>query len=74
MLSNQRLLTRKAVVDRAQQRGVPLKLNSVHKDAAAGRGPVPVARYGKRTELFDEESADRYITSKLVWLDPDGAL
>jgi hypothetical protein len=70
MLSNQRLLTRKAIVDRAQQREVPLKLNTIHKDSAAGRGPVPVARYGRRTELFDEAAADSYISSKLVWADP----
>jgi hypothetical protein len=73
MLPNQRLLTRRAIVDRAQQRGVPLKLNTVHKDAAAGRGPVPIAHYGRRTELFDEASADLYINSKLVWVNSEDA-
>jgi hypothetical protein len=59
------LLTRRAIVERAKQQGIPLTFHTINKDCAGGRGPKITARYGQKTELYDEPSADAYIASKI---------
>jgi hypothetical protein len=58
-------LTRRAIVERAQRLGIPLKFHTINKDCALGRGPKIAAHYGRKNQLYDEASADAYIASKI---------
>jgi hypothetical protein len=59
-------LTRKAIAARAQQRGIPLTINTVNHDAHRGCGPRHVAEYAGKVRLYTLEEADTYIASKIT--------
>jgi hypothetical protein len=47
------LLTRKAGVELAREKlGIPISIWTIHRAMANGTGPRPVAKYGKKQNLF----------------------
>ena len=58
-------LTRKTLVERARQRGVPLSIHGLNKDCASGVGPRISARFGRKVELYTEADADAYLATKI---------
>jgi hypothetical protein len=63
----QEYLDRRGVIARANSRGIPLKIGTLEKDCARGRGPKVAATYGgHKLELYTPESADIYISGKIT--------
>src|SRR5262245_16453145 len=48
-------LTRKAIAERAQARGIPLTINVINHDAHRGCGPRHVAEYAGKVRLYTIE-------------------
>lgn len=66
-MSDQIYWTRKEGVRRAREKGIPLTLSRVNKDAHYGRGPVPAGKYGP-AHIYNPEKFMEYAhtTIKLV--------
>jgi hypothetical protein len=70
----QQYLTRKGIVERAQQRGIPLTYWQLVKDSGAGRGPRLAAVFGgHKCHLHTPEAADEYIDSKITLVAAEAA-
>jgi len=47
------LVTRKAGVELAREKlGIPISIWTVHRATTKGKGPKPVAKYGKKQDLY----------------------
>jgi hypothetical protein len=61
----QAYVTRRGLLARARDRGIPLAPSRLNKDAAAGCGHKVAAIYGRNKELYTLAEADRYINSTI---------
>src|SRR5262245_31558862 len=70
-MSEQKYVTRKEGVKLVRERGIPLTINRVNKDAMDGCGPAPAGKYGPGY-LYTPEEFLRYAHDRIVKRAPEG--
>ena len=64
-MHDKKFVTRREGVKLVRERGIPLTVGRVNKDAMNGRGPEPVGKYGL-AEIYTVEEFIRYAIDRVL--------